>query len=122
MLPTLSVTVLLIVICKSEYGKECLPYFGMACGFFGRLHTKGNSSLDLFDEISELNLLAHRKGKADGTSHPRSSVEALSGDKASNMVFSPTQMLGTGKRDVDSLDFAQDVPSIFDIYCLDDHR
>lgn len=48
-----------MVIAKQETGKDCLPYLGMACGYFGRQDMDASTSTDLFEEISELYILAH---------------------------------------------------------------
>ncbi|KAF2802757.1 uncharacterized protein BDZ99DRAFT_503718 [Mytilinidion resinicola] len=60
-LPLLSAATIFIAICKQEVGKDCLPFLGMACGYFGRLSTSECAAPNLFEEISELYLMAHRK-------------------------------------------------------------
>lgn len=119
-----------MVISKQETGKDCLPYLGMACGYFGRQDMDASTSTDLFDEISELYILAHGDlGSArtrDSSPFPRSiETPKASDDLGSHQYSGPLQMDVVDPKntfncsvprdsDLDFFDFPGDVADGFD--------
>jgi len=114
MLPALSAILLYILLRRAEAGDDCLPYLGIAAGFFGKLRVKAaDSDSDLFVEMSELLLKAQSTmivQYADRTP-PQSNVGSVE-DEAINMQSEG----GLGR-----FDFPHDISnSIFDTSSLED--
>ncbi|KAF2448842.1 hypothetical protein P171DRAFT_220189 [Karstenula rhodostoma CBS 690.94] len=51
MLPALSAIVLYILMQRGDEGGDCLPYLGIASGFFGKLCVRTETDADLFAEV-----------------------------------------------------------------------
>ena len=114
MLPALSAILLYVLLRRTEAGDDCLPYLGIAAGFFGKLHVKAvDSDSDLFLEMSELFLKARSTTivqYADRTP-PQSNVGSME-DESINM-----QLEG----ELGRFDFPHDISnSIFDTSSLED--
>lgn len=56
---------LLVILSHHQGGRDLLPYLGIACGYFGRLNTNASIATSLFDEVSEMYILAHRNSSGD---------------------------------------------------------
>lgn len=79
MLPMISAVMLYVIISQqADGGRNLLPYLGMACGYFGRLNTHPSTATSLFDEISEMYLLAHAKSSGSHSKDASLELEATS--------------------------------------------
>lgn len=120
MLPALSAMVLYILMKRGNEGGDCLPYLGIASGFFGKLCVKTETDADLFAEVSELFLAAHPKTLGQYQTPPESVRGSVEGDSL-RLQMGHKGICETTTGELGCFDFPQDIAeSIFDITTLDD--
>ncbi|KAL1597061.1 hypothetical protein SLS60_008643 [Paraconiothyrium brasiliense] len=120
MLPALSAIVLYVLMKRGDEGIDCLPYLGIASGFFGKLRVKAETDADLFAELSELFLSAHPKTLGQHQTPPESMRGSVEGDSL-RLQMEHKGICETATGELGCFDFPQDIAeSIFDISTLDD--
>ncbi|KAJ4346798.1 uncharacterized protein N0V89_010730 [Didymosphaeria variabile] len=120
MLPALSAIVLYVLMKRGDEGEDCLPYLGIASGFFGKLRVKAEIDADLFAELSELFLSAHPKTLGQHQTPPESMSDSVEGDSF-RLQLEHKGICETATGELGCFDFPQDISeSIFDISTLDD--
>ena len=75
----ISAVILYVIIAQqADDGRNLLPYLGRACGYFGTLNAHPSTATPLFDEISEMYLLAHTKSDGSHSTNASLELEAMS--------------------------------------------
>ncbi|KAF9737045.1 hypothetical protein PMIN01_04824 [Paraphaeosphaeria minitans] len=120
MLPALSAVVLYILMKRGDEGEDCLPYLGIASGFFGKLCVKAETDANLFAEVSELFLAAHPKTLGQYQTPPESMRGSIEDDPL-RLQMGHRGVCETTTGELGCFDFPQDIAeSIFNITTLDD--